>query len=175
MHQDFPRNRVTASQAVAAPRTAFARSGALLLIGMLVVSVARASMPATPIAIEISGREPDLVVKFNGKVAGFNELLPLLTEQANNFGKFMPCDVLVSDSVPLGAIIRVGGAIKESGLTGEIHFYLVPPRLYQRTPPGTIIRNRGDLFEVTISPFPSPSDIAVPITAPSVLSIRKQE
>ena len=104
----------------------------------------------------------------------FGQILPYLKTVCANFGRFMPCDIWITDSVPMSSVVKMNGIIKESGLESEISVYLISPRVEGRSEHGDVIINNRALHKITISPFPVYPDATFLKIVPPVLSIQNK-
>jgi hypothetical protein len=137
---------------------------AFLLLFFLIVPI-HATSPPCPITIEITWAEGALHYTVNRKPMDASQILAYLNTQGSYFGPDLPCDILIADSVPLAALLQAHKIVKDSELQGEIHFYLLAPRVEGRDEHGKNIVNNRAMHELKISPFPCspPEPVSPPI------------
>ncbi len=130
------------------------------------------ALEATPVTVQISVEDSHFVYRLDNKPIKSDEILYSLKQRRDNFGIKQDSRILITEDVPMSALLQMYRVIKASGLDGGITFFLITPRVEGRNERGEITVNQGALHELNLWPFPNPPEISVPKIEPYIPSIQ---
>lgn len=95
-----------------------------------------------------------LAYAFNGEAITPDRIPEKLSGEIYKFGTKQSLEIVISDQVPLAALLEVDRLVKESGMEGPVGFSLA--RVNEAPPKSSdpILGGEEALFSITLTPMP---------------------